>query len=119
MLVSKSKFYKEVTGSATSNAAVTVAALERWKIPFNKRDDKGDCVDIAHLAEAKEAYQKELDSRPPPQVRNGELVQTIASRLASLEDQFNRFMNEQIRWNGIFGAKLDQATFKPPVKRKR
>jgi len=118
MLVSKSKFYKEVTGSNTSNTPVVTAALDRWNIAYDKAKGKDDCVDIIHLAAAKAAYEKEQAERPTP-VRNGELVQTIASRLASLEDQFNRFMNEQIRWNGVFGSKLDAATFKPPVKRKR
>jgi hypothetical protein len=128
MLVSKSKFYKEVTGSNTGNAASTVTALKRWNIPFIEGNGKDDCVDITHLAAAKEAYAKEQAERPTPQKSSAvqrEVVQTIASRLAVLEDDFNKFRNtmiewrnEQIKWNGTFGTKLNVVAFKPEQRKK-
>ena len=128
MLVSKSKFYKEVTGAATGNSATTAVALKRWGIPYDQRDDKGDCVDITHLPTAKEAYAKEQAERPTPQKSSAvqrEVVQTIASRLAVLEDDFNKFRNtmiewrnEQIKWNGTFGTKLNVVAFKPEQRKK-
>jgi hypothetical protein len=129
MLVSKSKFYKEVTGAATGNSATTAQALKRWGVPYTERDDKGDCVDITHLPAAKEAYAKEQAERPTPKKSNGiaqrEVVQTLASRQAQLEDEFNRFRNtmiewrnEQIKWNGTFGTKLNVVAFKPERKKR-
>jgi hypothetical protein len=128
MLVSKSKFYKEVTGSATGNSSSVVLALKRWNIPFLETDSKGDCVDITHLAAAKEIYAKEQAEKPTPQKGGAiqrELVQTMASRLAELEDEFHRFRNtmidwrnEQIKWNGTFGTKLNVVAFKPERKKR-
>jgi hypothetical protein len=128
MLVSKSKFYKEVTGSNTGNSSVVVLALKRWNIPFREGPGKDDSVDIIHLPAAKEAYAKEQMEKPTPQKSTSvqrELVQTLASRLAELEDEFHRFRNtmidwrnEQIKWNGTFGTKLNVVAFKPERKKR-
>ena len=56
-----------------------------------------------------EAYAKEQAANPTP-IRNGEAVQLVMSRLAELEDRLNKFTTEQIRWNGVFGNRLDQLT---------
>jgi hypothetical protein len=120
MLVSKSKFYKEVTGSNTGNSLTTVQALKRWNIPFLDGNKKEDSVDIVHIPAAKEAYAKEQAERPTPQkqrVAQGELVQTVASRLAVLEDEFNRFRTTVIAWHEA-DTKRNIVAFKQPAKKK-
>lgn len=115
MLVSKYKFYQEVTGLKSGNQSTLTNALKRWGIPFLETPGATDCVDIIHIAKAKEAYAAELAAAPPDSpVRKAELLQLVATRLATLEEQVNKvvqemvkFQNTQIGWNGKFGTRLD------------
>lgn len=69
MKVSQSKFYKEVTGSKTANRKVTEPALERWGVPFDKTDGKGDVVDVAHLDAARAVFAIEQAARDAKRVK--------------------------------------------------
>lgn len=120
MLVSKFKFCKEVIGSGCTgkSTAFLNAKLDGWNVPYIKEPGVGDCVDVVHLPMAVEAYAAEVKVNPPKH-HNGEQVQLIASRMAELEDKLNKFTTEQIRWNGVFGSRLDQVTPTAIKKRRR
>ena len=111
MLVSKFKFCKEVIGVGCTgkSTAFLEGKLRGWDVPFDTTPGVSDCVDVIHLPKAFDAYAKEQAASPTP-IRNGEAVQLVMSRLAELEDRLNKFTTEQIRWNGVFGNRLDQLT---------
>lgn len=119
MLVSKFKFCSEILGAACvgKSKAFLEATLDRWKVPYIQEAGVGDCVDVVHLPMAVEAHAQE--PHHAPRAHNGEQVQLISSRLAELEDKLNKFTVEQIRWNGIFGSRLDQITPISMKKRRR
>lgn len=59
ILISKSKFYRAVTGSTTVNTKTTEAALQRWGIPYLPNVEKGDAVDSEYVPVARKLWESE------------------------------------------------------------
>jgi hypothetical protein len=71
MFVSRSKFYKAVTGTTTANSAIVEPALKRWGVPYMPNGTKGDAVDIVHLETAKKIWEAEKAAREERAVARG------------------------------------------------
>jgi hypothetical protein len=100
ILISKSKFYRAVTGSTTVNTKTTEAALQRWGIPYLPGVEKGDAVDTEYVPVARKLWEAENAARdarrPAPKANDAaplfEILSDIAQALRRIESMLHAQM---------------------------